>query len=380
MNELNKTETQLIYILECAVNNIVPEKEIIDEIDMEQLFKLCQKHKLTSIVENVLEKIGIKNNQFYQEKQKAIRNQIYYEHERNQILKELENNKIWYMPLKGIIMKDLYPNSSMRQMADNDILFDSAKQDLVIKIMTKLGFEVKCIKKYDHDIFYKNNILNFEMHKQLYGIKHNPKFYQYYKNIKEKLLKDDNNQYGYHFKDEDFYLFMMTHDYKHFYNGGTGIRGLLDCFVFLNKKEKLLDWNYISNELKKLDIIEFEKERRELAKKLYSPNGISDLNEQEKEKIKEYMNAGAYGTYETVSKRRIAKYFNKTRSNSKIKYMLSRVFPSYEYMKELYPVLSKNRLILPIGYIYRIIRGIFKRNKKIRIELKEVKKYDISSV
>ncbi len=35
---------------------------------------------------------------------------------------------IWYMPLKGAILHTLYPVSGMREMADNDVLYDSTRQ------------------------------------------------------------------------------------------------------------------------------------------------------------------------------------------------------------------------------------------------------------
>lgn len=38
----------------------------------------------------------------------------------------MEQRGIWYLPLKGIILKEFYPSVGMRQMSDNDILFDEA--------------------------------------------------------------------------------------------------------------------------------------------------------------------------------------------------------------------------------------------------------------
>lgn len=35
-----------------------------------------------------------------------------------------EKAGIWYLPLKGVILKEMYPVYGIRQMADNDILFD----------------------------------------------------------------------------------------------------------------------------------------------------------------------------------------------------------------------------------------------------------------
>ena len=40
-----------------------------------------------------------------------------------------------------------------------------------------------------------------------------------------------------HFTDEDFYVFIVAHEYKHFADlGGTGIRNLVDRYVYLNTR------------------------------------------------------------------------------------------------------------------------------------------------
>jgi len=63
-----------------------------------------------------------------------------------------------------------------------------------------------------------------------------PKWVAYYEEIKQRLVKDSENEYGYHFSDEDFYIYLLLHGYKHFSNYGNGIGFLTDIFVFLQKK------------------------------------------------------------------------------------------------------------------------------------------------
>ena len=54
----------------------------------------------------------------------------------------------------------------------------------------------------------------------------------------------------------------MTHTFKHFEGGGTGIRSLLDQYVYLNKLEEALDFRYIEKQCEILGIADFEKENR----------------------------------------------------------------------------------------------------------------------
>lgn len=51
------------------------------------------------------------------------------------------------MPLKGVILKELYPKIGMRQMSDNDILFDETYRKDVVRFMKNKG--------YDYDVLIK---------------------------------------------------------------------------------------------------------------------------------------------------------------------------------------------------------------------------------
>lgn len=78
------------------------------------------------------------------------------------------------------------------------------------------------------------------MHTSLFYTVHDSKWQEYYKNIRTRLVKDDDNSYGCHFSDADFYIYMTTHEYKHYAHSETGLRSLLDCYVYLQKNQILL--------------------------------------------------------------------------------------------------------------------------------------------
>ncbi len=65
----------------------------------------------------------------------------------------------------------------------------------------------------------------------------------------------------------------MTHMFKHFDGSGTGIRSLLDQYVYLNRLEDSLDFPYIDKQCEILGIADFEKENRDLCKKVLNNNG-----------------------------------------------------------------------------------------------------------
>ena len=87
------------------------------------------------------------------------------EYERKAIFEEFGKNGIWYMPLKGAVLKDYYPLPVMRQMSDNDILFDASRADDVKMIMESLGFTSVYFDTGHQDDYQKAPVSHFEMHR-----------------------------------------------------------------------------------------------------------------------------------------------------------------------------------------------------------------------
>ena len=182
----------------------------------------------------------------------------------------------WYLPLKGIILKEYYPAVGMRQMSDQDILFDETYAQDVKQYMVSRGYKVESYGENHHDVYEKNPVYNFELHRSLYTSSHKQVWAAYYKNIKEKLLLQDRVSYGQQMADEDFYIFMVSHAYKHYDGQGTGIRTLLDFYVYLQAKTEL-DFSYIETECRKLEIEAFEKDSRVLCKKVFGENAVNTI-------------------------------------------------------------------------------------------------------
>ena len=61
--------------------------------------------------------------------------------------------------------------------------------------------------------------------------------------------------------------------FKYFDGSGTGIRSLLDQYVYLNRLEDSLDFPYIDKQCEILGIADFEKENEDLCKKVLNNNG-----------------------------------------------------------------------------------------------------------
>ena len=372
--ELKRSAYDMLYLAACAINGIMPETERIDIINIDNLYSVSEYHSMTAISAMALESAGVALSDKWQEiKAKAIRKNLLLDAERAQILDYMEKSGIWYMPLKGIIMKELYPKIGMRQMADNDILYDSNFQKQLNEYMESRGYTTESIGRGAHDTYHKSPVYNFELHTKLYSEFSDKNIHDYYIDIKKRLIKDTNNDYGFHFTEEDFYIFMTAHEYKHYSGGGTGLRSLLDCFVYIKATGDKLNLEYINAELKKLGIDEFEHKSRALAMKVFSSPTMPELTDDEREMLEYYLLSGTYGTIKNNIENNMDKLAAKTGSRSKFRYLMSRLFPSPEFFKETAPFFYRHKILLPVGWIYRAFRGIIVNGKKIRSEIRIVR-------
>lgn len=353
-------EATLIHLCACAVKGIDPDVHVIEGISIEELFQLAQKHLLTAAVGMALESAGIKEQRFTQAIAQAQRKNALLDADRAKVLAALEEAGIWYMPLRGAILKDLYPRYGMRQMADNDILFDPRRRADVKAIMETLGFSMEEYGQSNDDVYHKKPVSNFEMHVSLFNSRNNNQLASYYSDVKDRLIKDEGNRYGYHFSDEDFYLFLIAHEYKHYTLGGTGLRSLLDTYVYLQRKGNNLDWNYIRCQAKELCISDFEQQNRELALKLFDGKPLA---ESEKKMLNYMFSSGTYGTFENSVSHQIKR-------KGRLGYFLSKLALPYEIILAKYPVLKKLPFLYPIIWVWGLFYLFFTYRGKMLYALK----------
>lgn len=374
----------MFYLLSCGINRVKPDMKLIEDEDMNALYNLSKAHFVEVIIGTALKQTGYNlSDEWTQKLSKSIRKNILFDSEREKIFNFMEQEGIWYLPLKGTILKEYYPSVGMRQMSDNDVLFDEKYTNIVQEYMKSQGYVGENIGKGAHDVYKKEPVYNFELHRTLFDSSVQSLMNIYYSDVKKRLILSDNREYGYHFSKEDFYIYIVAHAYKHYRGSGTGIRSLLDFYVYLSAEEHNMDFKYIQNECEKLEMSEFEASNRILCKKVFSKEFLVDykefsnsLSKSEHEMLEYYFSSGVYGTAEHGIENRIAKYQKKTGNKSKLRYTLHRLFPSINTYKSYYPFFYKYKFLLPIAWFYRLLRMLFskKRRKTAIKEMNYVRK------
>lgn len=410
MENINlKTYYMVIKILGDFVNNKIIDKDFFNEniidvaneensqkIYIGRIYYIAKKHNLVSIMAQAMEKLGFESDsdiwkRWLKEKNQLIYKSVLMDVEREAIQDFFEKNNIWYMLLKGMVIRKYYPAPELREMADNDILFDNKYSKEVYEFMTARGYKSDDYNKGYDDEYLKPPAYNFEMHRQLVSSKERPKWYEYYKDVKSILIKDtnenretaannesNNTSNQFYFSDNDFYVYFIVHTYKHFLNSGMGLRTVLDVYLYVSNLQEKLDFDYIEEQLKKLDAYDFEQTFRSIAFKMFDENledrkwwDLFDVKEQEM--LSYVLDAGTYGNLEnSVAHKMGYTKGEKKKASDKVKYIFRRLFPSMDTIEEFFPFFYKHKWAIPFLYIYRIGKMPFTRRKKVAGELREV--------
>lgn len=395
---LLKNTFDTMYLISTVLNSECPDCEFVKAMDIAGIYKICKFHSLQSIVYAAIDSLLVKDADFVLElpeyihkdwksmRKRIIRKDLAFDFEREKILSFMEENGIWYLPMKGIYLRKFYPQMGLRYLADNDILFDEKYRKTVRSFMVERGYTVQSYGKGAHDVYTKDPFYNFEMHVGLYrgtgGDPRRIKLSEYYESIFEKLIKDPDKNFSYHMTDEDFYILLVTHAYKHHVCGGTGLRTFVDFYVFLSKMGEKLNWDYIRSELSKMDLVDYEKLIRSISEKLFSKECVnlnrddSVLSCEEEDTVLLYARSGTYGVKSRQMEESLSKYRNKSgkiTASSKIKYCFRRVVPEMRYYKENAEFVYKHKILIPGFLVGRAFKAVFvKRN--IKRELNQIKK------
>ena len=366
ITEYRKNAADMIALVRCAVSGETPDAALTGQLDLPKLFEVCQSHILTACAAYALESAGIRDAAFVEAKEKAIRKNILMDAERAKVLDRLEQEQIWYMPLKGAVLKDWYPRLGMRQMSDNDILCDGAARQRIRTIMEDMGFTCAHFETGNDDAYYKPPVCNFEMHNELFSAGQSARLHQYYQNVKARLLKEPGNAFGYRFSASDFYIYLAAHEYQHYVTGGTGVRCLPDTLLVRRKLEGELDWDYIGRETERLGIREFEQTIRNLSDKVFAGDPLSA---EEQKELDYLVTSGIYGT----KINEIANQMKKS-GGSGLRYWKNRLFPPLDWIRTYYPFFGRHRWLIPGLWVWRPLRAVFCRRNSVQKELSELRK------
>lgn len=293
--------------------------------------------------------------------QAAMLREMSQQAEIEKIRKEFAENGISFMLLKGSHLKALYPKPEMRFMVDMDVLVRKADVEKAREILISHGLRQSMNNGKDI-VLLKEPFLTVELHNTLFMEDYY--MYDYFLGVWDRAEKV--SDFEYKMSDADLYIYSLAHLAEHYTTAGACFRPTMDIYL-MNKKVSVLNTQeareYISAELEKLELNSFEENIKKVGLHIFE-DGQLDGNTELMEK---YIVFGP-----PVKHAAQAAKANKSKSSR----IISALFPGLRHMKNIYPILEKLPFLLPFMWIARILKNLFNKNAKTRLE--SIESTDIS--
>ena len=291
----------------------------------------------------------------------------------NQLFSEFEKNKIDYLPLKGTLLKKIFPRPEMRVMSDADILIRTEQYDTIKPIMIDCGYLEKV--ESDHEFVWKKENITIELHKRLIP-SYNKDYYNYYGDGWRLAKQCDSTRYS--MTNEDQLIYLFTHYAKHYRDAGVGIKHIVDLWVYKNSIKEF-DNDYILSELKKLQLDVFYKNTMDTLDVWFNNGNATAQTELITQII---FNSGVYGTHEAHILSTAVKSSKTigTAQKTKIKKVVNTIFLPYNTMTSRYAILNKVPVLLPIMWIVRWFEAIFIKKGSIKTNHQNLKIMSVEKI
>ena len=369
---MNEFQQNFIHILKAAFPQGCPRADL--DIDLEMATAVAKRHNIAPIFYYGALNCGISKTlapmqELHQLTLKNVMVSVRQTCETENIFRAFEEAGIAYMPLKGTVLKAVYPKPEMRTMGDADILIKTEQYPQIQAIMEQLRFTFQ--EETDHEMIWVKPTLYLELHKRIMT-RYNQDFYNYF-GSGWKLAQSVPGSCAYQLSLEDFYIFMFVHFTKHYRISGIGIKHLLDLWVYTQAHPDIR-WDYVEQELAKMHLSEFHDNIRQTLKVWFDDAPCTDVTELITNVI---FHSGQYGSTEMAIINRSLQTDGDSVAKIKTHRLWNGLFPGYKQMARKYPILEKAPILLPFFWIGRIFSAvIFRRNniQKVWSNMEKIEK------
>ena len=317
----------------------------IDDETLKKVYNLSKKQDVVHIVGHALDKNNIACSD---EVAKAYKNQVFAaicrvertDYEFKAICNALSEKEIPYLPLKGSVIRGYYPDEWMRTSCDIDILIHEKDVEKATEILTEnLGYENP--EKHYHDVAMTSQSgVNIELHFSL--SEGNEKMDSVLCDVWDYATPCENDLCRYSVNNEFFMFYLMAHTAYHFLNGGCGVRPFMDLWIL--KQNLSVDEDKYQSLLEKGKLSAFAKSADELAEFWFGKSDGNDVIFKMQEFI---LKAGVFGDFDNL----VA--VNQAKKGGNAKYVLSRIWLSFESLKANYPSIENRKILIPFYQVKR---------------------------
>ena len=332
----------------------------LSDQDYQYLLQIGEKQFIIPIIYQGLKNIGIPDKFIYSFNKvqfKCMRLFILQNDALQKVEETLENANIQYVPLKGAVLRQLYPHPELRTCCDIDILVKEEDLEKAI-ISIKGNTDFKNEKRKFHDISMVNSDVHLELHFSILENMHN--IDKMLSRVWDYVVPDVG--FRYKFTTEFLIFHIIAHMSYHMVHGGLGIRHFIDLWLLRTKT--VYNENEVKSMCRECNILIFYEKCCCLVDSWMTGLPIhNDLSIFENFVI----NGGVFGNNQTV-------LASRQREHRGLNYYYYRVFLSRSILEKVYPEIKDRPYLIPIYQIKRWFRLFNPRKRKlIRNEIANVR-------
>lgn len=364
---MTKTQEIFISLLSDFLNEKVTEYNC--DFSQNELFSLAKEHNLSAVVGFELEKHREIYEKLSDELKKKYKQSIGYtiQHSAKADMLYSEASEVFFeckipfTPVKGCVIKELYPIRDFRTSGDVDFITEEENIEKLKSALIEKGFSMP---EGAHTPTFSKHGCHIELHTCFEGFN---------EKIPLKLNSEcfcEADGACVNLTGEAHLVYMLSHIAKHFRHGGAGIRMLADIDCVIRKRNvseetvlKLSSENGLEEFSKCIFAIcaawfntPFENE--------YNISKDSELYQDLESVI---LNGGTFGfSNGDRGMRRLTHELNNGSSvNSKIKFkaFLKYLFPPRDVVRNYYSYSKKHPSLIPVAYLHRALNGVSKNRK-----------------
>lgn len=340
-------------------------REYFNSEEIKKLHKLSKFHDLAHLIGACIEPFSLSgDDEIVGKFRKNYFASIYryrgIEHELCNIKALFTENKVAHMPLKGSVIRGLYPEPWMRTSCDIDILVhEDDLEGAIALLVDKLGY--KEVSRCFHDVSLNSpGGVHVELHFTLIEDFTYPKINEILSGVWDDATHGIDS-YTYMMSNEKLYFYHIAHMMKHLFEAGCGVRFFID--LFLLDTRFTVDREKVNSMLEYAGLLTYAERSSKMAR-------IWFLGEERDEFYDTYerhiVRGGIYGTNESKV------IIQRERKGGKFGYVMRRIFVPYNTLKEMFPILKKHKWLTPVYEIVRWFRLLTRGKIKSSVnELRE---------
>ena len=360
MNELQ--QGILTWLKSALTGELLP---LPEPLDLDAACKLVRAHQLTAMAYDGASQCGVDQQHpamqtLFQRYVKVMQISARQLQALEKLYAAFEGQGIDCLPLKGCIMKALYPKPELRIMGDADILIRTEQYEQIVPILQTLGF--RRVQESDYDYSWENDALHLELHKSLFPPQ-DADFTRYFGTGWDFASTREGHRHA--MSAADSFVYMFAHFAKHFRDGTAELKGLCDLWLCRAAAENTV---YMENQLERLQLLTFYRNVRSLLNGWFLGTPMSDAAA----RLTEAALCGGLRSQEEAQKAvELIRIQKETTSLSRGKkmWMLRKIFPTAQWLSMGYPILKKWPVLLPVFWVVRWCRLLFRERDKMHRNL-----------